>query len=133
MTLEPPDADVDVVVGEAAPPIVSAKIRRANPLVATAARSMESAIYYPSLRRLPEQVDASMTTDLQTSQVPVVYLTRSSIAKWNSVPVQWNASALLARFGGSAEGQPSAVFVARNCHSKNGREDLIKRLAARLT
>ncbi len=132
MTLEPPDADVDVVVGEAAPPIVSAKIRRANPLVATAARSMESAIYYPSLRRLPEQVDASMTTDLQTSQVPVVYLTRSSIAKWNSVPVQWNASALLARFGGSAEGQPSAVFVARNCHSKNGREDLIKRLAARL-
>jgi hypothetical protein len=73
-----------------------------------------------------------MTTDLQTSQVPVVYLTRSSIAKWNSVPVQWNASALLARFGGSAEGQPSAVFVARNCHSKNGREDLIKRLAARL-
>ena len=135
MTLEPPGADVDVVVGEAAPPVVSAKIRKANPLVATAARSMESAIYYPSLRRLHTQVDASMTTDLQTSQVPVVYLTRSSIAKWNSVPVQWNASALLARFGslsGFAEGQPSAVFVARNCHSKNGREDLIKRLAARL-
>ena len=60
-------------------------MRHLNPSMATAARSMESAINYPTLEHLPEQVDVPMTTNLKTSVVPVVYLTRSSIAKWGQV------------------------------------------------
>ena len=106
-------------------------MRHANPKVLTGARSMESSIYYPSLKGLSEQVDCPMTTNLQaraavaprhtprgrptgsarrlcrlcrasgpcrllllqTAAVPVVYLTRSSIAKWGAAPVAWsNAS-----------------------------------------
>jgi len=144
-TNEPASHEVDVVVGEAAPPTVATGLRKANPHLLTAARSMESAINYPSLRKLPSEVDAAMTTDLTASAVPVVYLTRSSIAKWNSVPVQWNASALRAHFsrrdtprgggggGGSGSGVASAaVFVAKNCHSRNGREALVKKLSSLL-
>ena len=67
-----------------------------------------------------------MTTDLQASQVPVVYLSRSSIAKWNAARPQWNASTHSAHFGRAAAARaadgddddgppprPSAVFVAK--------------------
>ena len=128
---------VDVVVGEAGPPSITSAVRAANPAVATAARSMESAVNYPSLKRLHDQVDAPMTTSLQNSAVPVIYLTRSSIAKWGAAPVVWNESALAAHFGAGAGGstsspRSSACFVARNCHSKNGRESAVKRLSALL-
>ena len=70
-----------------------------------------------------------MTTSLHTSAVPVVYLTRSSIAKWGAAPVAWNASALTHHFGRRrAAPRSAAVFVARNCHSKNGREEAVRRL-----
>jgi hypothetical protein len=68
---------------------------------------------------LPWQVDAAMLTRLGASQVPVTYLRRSSIAMWGSAPVVWNASGLLAL---AASRRASAVFVARNCASRNGRE-----------
>jgi hypothetical protein len=158
-------AEVDVSVGEAGPPAITPSVRRANPSLRTAARSMESTVNYPALKQLPEQVDCAMTTNLRTACVPVVYLTRSSIRKWGEAPVVWNASMLRAHYpalgtgtsgggmvaagqveeeleeaatpaadelGGSAVRKPrdrsAAVFVARNCHSKNGREKLIKRL-----
>lgn len=60
-----------------------------------------------------------MLTRLGASQVPVTYLRRSSIAMWGSAPVVWNASGLLAL---AASRGASAVFVARNCASRNGRE-----------
>ena len=131
---------VDVVVGEAGPPSIASAVRAANPMVATAARSMESAVNYPSLKRLPEQVDAPMTTNMKTAAVPVIYLTRSSIAKWGGAPIVWNASALTAHYGRGSGGSSSASsssrsaasFVARNCHSKNGRESAVKKLSALL-
>lgn len=94
----------------------------------TAARSMESAVNYPLLKRLPQQVAAAMTTNLRTSRVPVVYLTRGSIQKWNTSPV-WTASALRALAGRRGT---AASFVARNCASRNGREDVVKALDAAL-
>ena len=60
-----------------------------------------------------------MLTRLGASQVPVTYLRRSSIAMWGAAPVVWNASGLLAL---AASRRASAVFVARNCASRNGRE-----------
>ena len=151
---------IDVLVGEGGPPSISAEMRRNNPSLATAARSMESAINYPTLASLPEQVDVPMTTSLRTSVVPVVYLSRSSIVKWGEAPVAWNSSMLRAHYGagsgstgggigggsspggggvssaagssssaGSSRQAAAAVFVARNCHSKNGREETVKRLA----
>ena len=60
-----------------------------------------------------------MLTRLGASQVPVTYLRRSSIAMWGAAPVVWNASGLL---GLAASRRASAVFVARNCASRNGRE-----------
>ena len=60
-----------------------------------------------------------MLTSLAASQVPVTYLRRSSIAMWGSAPVVWNETALLAL---AAARQAPAVFVARNCASRNGRE-----------
>ena len=60
-----------------------------------------------------------MLTSLAASQVPVTYLRRSSIAMWGSAPVVWNETALLAL---AAARRASAVFVARNCASRNGRE-----------
>ena len=121
---------VDVVIGEGGPPTVSSALRASNRKVLTGARSMESAVNYPSLKHLGEQVDCPMTTSLHQSAVPVVYLTRSSIAKWGSAPVAWNASTIRAAFPARVSGRhrSSAVFVARNCHSKNGREDTIKAL-----
>ena len=120
--------DADVVIGEGGVPSISSTLKRISPHILTGARSMESAINYPTLKHLGEQVDCPMTTSLATSAVPVVYLTRSSIAKWGSAPVAWNASALSERFGSGRLRPPAAVFVARNCHSKNGREDHIRGL-----
>ena len=119
VTHAPADGGVDVVVGEAARPVVPEQVRLANPRVLTAARSMESASYYPALKQLSQQVDAAMLTSLAASQVPVTYLRRSSIAMWGSAPVVWNETALLALAAGRGA---SAVFVARNCASRNGRE-----------
>ena len=85
----PAGGDVDVIVGEAGAPTVPAQVRRLNPSVLTAARSMESSVNYPLLRQLPSQVGAVMTTSLSASTVPVVYLTRSSVRKW-STPAVWN-------------------------------------------
>ena len=131
-TAEPSDGGgVDVVIGEGGVPTVSSALRAANRKLLTGARSMESAVNYPSLKRLGEQVDCPMTTSLESSAVPVVYLTRSSIAKWGSAPVAWNVSAIRAAFpppSGGNQPRTPAVFVARNCHSKNGREDLIRSL-----
>ena len=85
----PADGDVDVIVGEAGAPTVPAKVRRVNPSVLTAARSMESSVNYPQLRQLWTQVGAAMTTSLSTSTVPVVYMSRSSVRKWRT-PAVWN-------------------------------------------
>ena len=85
----PAKGDVDVIVGEAGAPNVPAEVRRLNPSVLTAARSMESSINYPLLRQLPTQVGAAMTTSLSASTVPVVYLSRSSVRKWGT-PAVWN-------------------------------------------
>ena len=93
---------------------------------------MESSVNYPSLRALGRQVDVLMTTSLEASQVPVVYLTRSSIRKWGAAPVAWNASALRAAFPPGSRRRSAAVFVARNCHSKNGREEMVRRLPSLL-
>ena len=132
-TSDSAEEEIDIVIGEGAPPTVTATMHsgsdgsRRSKKVLTGARSMESTVYYPSLKGLPEQVDCPMTTNLKTAQVPVVYLTRSSIAKWGASPVAWNASQIAAAFGGRGSPQRrSAVFVARNCHSKNGREDLVR-------
>ena len=70
-----------------------------------------------------------MLTRLGASQVPVTYLRRSSIAMWGAAPVVWNASGLLAL---AASRRASAVFVARNCASRNGREKLVRALDAAL-
>ena len=128
-THTPADGDVDVVVGEAARPTVPEQVRQANPRVLTAARSMESASYYPALKTLHQQVDAAMLTTLATSQVPVTYLRRSSVAMWGTAPVVWNASALRAL---AARKGASAVFVARNCASRNGREQEVMALDGKL-
>lgn len=79
-TRPPPDAHVDVVVGEAARPTVPEQVRAANPHVLSAARSMESNLYYPSLRTLHKVVDAAMLTTLATSLVPVTYVARLGAA-----------------------------------------------------
>lgn len=135
LTSEPRVGTIDVVVGEGGPPALTAALRKANPGIATAARSMESAINYPGLKSLPSQVDCPMTTNLRTSVVPVVYLTRSSIKLWGKAPPVWNASALAEHFSqqqsrrDGAKARASTVFIARNCHSRNGREDAIKKLS----
>lgn len=145
-TSDPADGDVDVVVGEGAPPTVSARVRRkSGSRLATAARSMESSVNYPALRTLPQKVDVPMTTNLVASPVPVVYLTRSSIRKWGRVPPVWNASMLRATFAttnsapsfghvspSARRSMASATFIAKNCRSRNGREELVKRLSALL-
>ena len=159
-TRPPPDGHVDVVVGEAARPSVPEQVRASNPHVLSAARSMESNLYYPSLRTLHKVVDVAMLTTRETSLVPVTYLRRSSIAMWGTAPVVWNASALrslaaassssasasssassssssaasaaAAAAAASGRPRPSAVFVARNCASRNGREQAVLALHARL-
>ena len=152
-TRPPPDGHVDVVVGEAARPSVPEQVRASNPHVLSAARSMESNLYYPSLRTLHKVVDVAMLTTRETSLVPVTYLRRSSIAMWGTAPVVWNASALRSLAAASSSSatssssssssssgtaaaaghpRPSAVFVARNCASRNGREQAVLALHARL-
>ena len=153
-TSTPSDAEVDVVVGEAAPPTITTAMRAANPRVASAARSMESAVNYPTLKTLGAHVDVPMTTNTRESPVPVVYLARSSIRRWGAAEVVWNTTTLAEHFGDASDGggggggggggsdggsssrhrrkrkrRASAVFVARNCRSKNGREAAIQKLS----
>lgn len=56
--------EVDVVVGEGGPPTIPAELKRSNPQLLTAARSMECAKYYPALRQLPKQVQGSLISTL---------------------------------------------------------------------
>ena len=61
-TSEPSGSDrggsdgVDMIIGEGGPPTISAALHRANPKLSTGARSMESAVNYPALKHLGEQV-----------------------------------------------------------------------------
>ena len=119
--------EVDIVIGEAGPPQVPTHLKLSNPKLLTGARSMESAVNYPALKGLRTSVDCPMTTSLKQSEVPVVYLTRSSIAKWGQAPIAWNASELAAEAGAN-KARSAAVFVAKNCHSKNEREATVRRL-----
>ena len=105
VTHAPADGGVDVVVGEAARPVVpeqasdtarpsaatapSARpstagaqrrlsawqVRLANPRVLTAARSMESASYYPALKQLPQQVRVRVGARVRVRVRASCYLT----------------------------------------------------------